>query len=264
MSIIYINPYQFAAAAGYDADAQDFINRVIAADVAAGNTSGLEVGVRNAYNEFFVGCKVDGTFNALKAACIMIGARTLAGALVPLVGPAPTNFNFVAGDYDRETGLKGNGSTKRLDSNRASNADPQNNVHQAVYISSVNSGNFYYMGQDLGGSTGATAIFRFGSSFGFRNRSNSYHTAGSNATGFAGHARASSSEYLARVNSTSSQIIGTSQTPASANTFVFASDLGAAYSDARLAFYSIGESLDLALLDARVTALVNAIDAAIP
>ena len=34
--------------------------------------------------------------------------------------------------------------------------------------------------------------------------------------------------------------------------------------DARLAFYSIGESLDLALLDARVTALINAIAAAIP
>jgi hypothetical protein len=33
--------------------------------------------------------------------------------------------------------------------------------------------------------------------------------------------------------------------------------------DARLAFYSIGESLDLALLDARVTALVTAIGAAI-
>ena len=37
-----------------------------------------------------------------------------------------------------------------------------------------------------------------------------------------------------------------------ANTFGF-------YSDARLAFYSIGESLDLALLDTRVTALVQRI-----
>jgi hypothetical protein len=36
------------------------------------------------------------------------------------------------------------------------------------------------------------------------------------------------------------------------------------YSNARLAFYSIGESLDLALLDARVTTLINAIAAAIP
>jgi hypothetical protein len=32
----------------------------------------------------------------------------------------------------------------------------------------------------------------------------------------------------------------------------------------RIAFYSIGESLDLALLDARVTDLINAFGAAIP
>jgi hypothetical protein len=35
-------------------------------------------------------------------------------------------------------------------------------------------------------------------------------------------------------------------------------------SNARIAFYSIGESLDLALLDARVTDLINAFDTAIP
>jgi hypothetical protein len=34
--------------------------------------------------------------------------------------------------------------------------------------------------------------------------------------------------------------------------------------NARLAFYSIGESLNLALLDARVTDLINAFAAAIP
>jgi hypothetical protein len=36
-----------------------------------------------------------------------------------------------------------------------------------------------------------------------------------------------------------------------------------AYTTARIAFYSIGESLDLALLDARITTLINALDAAI-
>jgi hypothetical protein len=38
----------------------------------------------------------------------------------------------------------------------------------------------------------------------------------------------------------------------------------AGYSNARLAFYSIGESLDLAALDTRVSALITAIGAAIP
>jgi hypothetical protein len=36
------------------------------------------------------------------------------------------------------------------------------------------------------------------------------------------------------------------------------------YSNARLAFYSIGESLDLDLLDNRVTTLINAFGVAIP
>jgi hypothetical protein len=36
------------------------------------------------------------------------------------------------------------------------------------------------------------------------------------------------------------------------------------YTDPRIAFYSIGESLDLARLDARVTDLINAIGVAIP
>jgi hypothetical protein len=45
------------------------------------------------------------------------------------------------------------------------------------------------------------------------------------------------------------------------NYFVFASNTGISaviFADGRLAFYSIGESIDLALLDARVTTLINA------
>ena len=92
MSIIYINPYQFAAVAAYDPDAQSYITAVEAADGQA-----LEVGVRDAINAFVVGCKSDGIWAAIKAACIMAGARTLAGALVPLVGTAPTNNNLWRG-----------------------------------------------------------------------------------------------------------------------------------------------------------------------
>ncbi len=40
--------------------------------------------------------------------------------------------------------------------------------------------------------------------------------------------------------------------------------MNAQWSNARIAFYSIGESLNLALLDARVTTLINAYAAAIP
>jgi hypothetical protein len=49
--------------------------------------------------------------------------------------------------------------------------------------------------------------------------------------------------------------------------FVYGRNIGGTnnnYSNARLAFYSIGEALNLALLDARVTDLINAFAAAIP
>jgi hypothetical protein len=51
------------------------------------------------------------------------------------------------------------------------------------------------------------------------------------------------------------------------NAFIFARNDGGSvnsHATARIAFYSIGESLDLALLDTRVTALRNALAAAIP
>jgi hypothetical protein len=108
-----MNPRLLVPRATFDADAAAYLRAVEAADGQA-----LETPVKRAVDDFFRGTKADGTFSALKAACILCGARTLAGALVPLAGAAPTNNNFVDADYNRETGLVGNGSTKYLDSGR--------------------------------------------------------------------------------------------------------------------------------------------------
>jgi hypothetical protein len=74
--------------------------------------------------------------------------------------------------------------------------------------------------------------------------------------------------YVARIGGAGSTIASTSTTPASGNLFVFAQNTTSvgpqSHTASRLAFYSIGESLDLALLDARVTDLINAFAAAIP
>jgi len=56
----------------------------------------------------------------------------------------------------------------------------------------------------------------------------------------------------------------TSATPTTTNVYVFSRESGGIPTNARLTFYSIGESLDLAKLDARVTDLINAIGVAIP
>jgi hypothetical protein len=66
-----------------------------------------------------------------------------------------------------------------------------------------------------------------------------------------------------RVGGTNTSNSLASSAPASKNVTLFSGG-AAVYSDARLAFYSIGESLNLTLLDARVTTLINAFAAAIP
>lgn len=145
-----------------DPDANTYLAAVQAADGQL-----LEPDVRIAVNNFIVGCKTDGIWSAIKASCILAGARTLNGALVPLVGTAPTNFNFVDGDYNRETGLVGDGSTKYLDSNRNNDADPQDSKHISVYASTTATNNPATAVSYLGASSvsGSTHLSRLGTGF---------------------------------------------------------------------------------------------------
>lgn len=244
-----------------DADAIAYVNAVEAADGQL-----LEFGVGKAINDFVVGCKLDGTWSAIKASCILAGARTRLGALTPLVGAAPTSFNFVDANYDRKTGLVGDGSTKYLNSNRANNADPQNSQHVAVYMSSFGAGNW----AGNGGIFNATGVVNFSgassSSFFTRNRNSSADSISLTVSGLVGMSRPSADTYTVRSGGGNSTVSRTSQTPATGNLAVFARTLstGSDLFTGRLAFYSIGESLNLTLLDARVSALITAFGVAIP
>jgi len=236
-------------------EALDYIAAVEAAD---GQT--LEDGVKFAYNSFIKGCKADGIWDAIKASCILAGARTLNGALVPLVGTAPTNFNFEAGDYNRKTGLVGDGSSKYLNTNRSNEADPLNNTHLSVYATKLHTtgngrtivGELNHQIYGLSGGTTVGSINR-GANGGLR----------STATGFLGMSRAQSISYTLRtasINYTEGSVSSASQPVASIGVI----GRPGSFSDARIAFYSIGEALDLALLDTRVTTLMSDLAAAIP
>lgn len=257
---------------GYDTDAASYIRKVESADRAP-----LELAVRVAINEFVRGCKADGIWSAIKASCILAGARTLNGALVPLVGTAPTNFNFVSGDYNRKTGLVGNASTKYLDSNWRNNADPQNSKHLAVWASSAGTNNETwntYIGALPNDGTGRSDIELIspGTSINF------YANTASNvalvrtrsgALGLYAVSRSNASQVNARIGGVTTSGTAASTTPWNGNIYVFARNLNNGtlfrqYINARLAFYSIGESLNLALFDARLTDLINAFAIAIP
>jgi hypothetical protein len=251
-----------------DADARAYLAAVRQADGA-----NLEPAVAKAISDFITGCKADGIWNAIKASCILAGARTLTGALTPLKGPAPTNNGpFVSGDYARggaTPGLVGNGSSKYLDSGRDNDADPQDDFHASVFGTSysASSSAIALLGAGLN-SAGSTALLTVAAGV-VRHRNRSQLTADttgsvSNST-LVGVSRTNSTQISARVGGASETLSLNSQTPLSSNLWVFGRNGGTpSFSASRLAFYSIGESLDLALLETRVSTLMTAIGAAIP
>ena len=252
----------------YDADALAYIKAVEAAD-----TSRLETGVRIAINTFVVGCKADGIWNAIVASCIMAGARTVAGAIVPLRGNAPTNNNFVSGDYSRKLGLLGNNSNKYLATGYNNNDTtnfPQNDSHISCYVSaSQTNASGVLVGTNTG--IGGKLFFNHNSITNLFTRNRAISTSGSFAQaplGFQGTSRNNSANFDVRFTGSlgvgSSTQTASSTTPSNELLGVFASGAGAAFTSARMSFYSIGKSLTLSSLDSRVTTLMATLASVIP
>lgn len=252
-------------------DAEAF-NHLAAVEIADGQT--LEPGVRVAVNSFVKGCKADGTWSSIKAACILAGARTLAGALVPLRGTAPTNVNssFVTADYNRKTGLIGNGSNKSLNTNRNNNEDPRDSKHLVVYASSRNTADTIvaYIGTNTT-LTGPSLLRSQVAAGGVANFIPAANGTGATINGvigavpgFMGVSRVIATQLTARSAGANYTQNVNSVAPGNESIFVFRLGGSTNYSNARIAYYSIGESLDLALYDSRVTTLMAAIAAAIP
>jgi len=94
MSLAAKLPYDHPYAGGFsgigsqplptDADALDYLSRMATAD----GTS-VEVGVATAVDAFYRDAKELGVFSSIRASCLLAGARTLAGALVPLKNEGP-------------------------------------------------------------------------------------------------------------------------------------------------------------------------------
>lgn len=246
-----------------DTDAEAYLQAVESAD-----TTGLEQSVADAVNSFIGGCKSDGIWSAIKASCILAGARTLSGALVPLVGTAPTNANFVSGDYDRKTGLKGNGTTKYLNPQRAINADPQNSQHYGVYVTQAPSLEITraFIG-NAGGTGVSNFIFATSALLQLNSRNSSVNSSNQgNTTGYKGASRSASNAWTSRTGGSNTNNTGTSIAPNSSAIGVYARGTASNgnTTNARFSFYSIGENLNLALLDTRIANLMTALAAAIP
>ena len=249
---------------GFDPDALDYINRVETADGER-----LEPRVRTAINQFVLGCKADGIWTSLVTSCIMAGARTVAGAITPLVGNAPTNNNFVAGDYSRTLGLLGNASNKYLATGYNNNDTtnfPQNNSHISCYVSqSPTNANGVFVGNRFVTFNSLLSIRHTSTpNTNFQARGVLSSSRAVLAIGFQCASRSLSTEFISRCTFSGgisdATTINTSSSPQNQLMGVFAgfsASTPTIFSDARLSFYSIGKSLSIPSLDTRVTTLMN-------
>ena len=269
MSLASLLPYDHPYAGGYpgigsqplptDADALDYLSRMATADGA-----GVETGVAVAVDAFFRGLKATpGLFDAIKASCILCGARTITGALVPLAGDAPTAQGaWASGDYSRTAGLKGNGSSLYLDTGRAYADDPQNSNHIAAYLSSVDAAaNENYAG--AGDTTVAfTRLGYFSSLLRYGVRTLQLNGPATLVTGFMAAGRSDGADVSLRYNgaSTTTSAASVSTSGVDVNYTVFVTNYENAgllgYSASTIAFYSFGEALNLEALDTAVTNLI--------
>jgi hypothetical protein len=242
-----------------DFDAATYIEAVNSAD---GNN--LEPGVQLAINNFIVECKGSGIWPSINACCIMAGARTLAGCLIPLKGPIPTGTGFVSSDYNRRTGLRAGGG-KFINTNYGGLLNLQDDNHFSVFVT------------DKGNNNNATRLISQGNAFSTsgmsqityadasslvtssRRRSTNQAVNFSSVPSFVGASRSSLASYTVRVNNISENRTLLSEPQVSDSWRIFAGDGGALFSDSRISFYSIGNAVDLALLDNEVSKLMDAI-----
>jgi len=253
---------------GYDPDALIYINAV---EVLDGQS--LEDGVKTAYNNFVIGCKTDGIWDSIKSSCILAGARTLSGALTPLVGNPLTNIGFITTDYNRKQGLTGDKSSY-LNTNYSGHL--ATNQHLVVQKTSNNTSNGFFSA--LAGVTPIDASWVFLRSQSATAGGRMEYGVGPAASLFTDTQTVSSffglnqsGTFFTARQSANNEVDTLTQTPTTVTDFepfyIFAdNDNGSVrmQSDFRIFFYSIGESIDLAKFQARVSGLLVQVSGAIP
>ena len=209
-------------------------------------------------------------WNYISNCCILAGARTLNGALVPLKGTAPTNYNFTSGDYDRYWGLKGNASDKYLNLNINNTAELATNKHMSVYITEypglpnrIMIGNYYSVdsspltnGSSYIGMNMTNTGYRYHMQIGVGGIA-WYSEAAPGTIGFKAVSQNSAYRWVMITpdNDGTSQGTGGGVPLVSANTYLFAgadisnSNAPVYFADNRISFFSIGKNLQTTTYD---------------
>jgi hypothetical protein len=185
------------------------------------------------------------------------------GVTVPLRAgmTVPTNNNFVTGNLNQLTGLKGDASTKYLGTGVSEGSLSQNDSSISVYLTTdrdVTTTSSY-----IGGTIGVFAIVDNATGFRSRHMSTSLKTNGTSTAigGIIGISRDNSSDYDWRDVDANGTNIDTSTTQGNSDVEVFASNSGGFLCSARLATYHVGPALNLATLEGLQDTLISEIAA---
>jgi hypothetical protein len=194
----------------------------------------------------------------------MAGARSVAGAIVPLRGNAPANVGFVSGDYSRKTGLLGDASSKYLTTAYFNSNFPTDNVHISCYVTqapSLGANIQMFIGQSTGSGGRLWLRCLTTGTLSYKNRI--LPTGGATipnegtTIGFKGHSRSSSNNTILRTSQSNTTNTTNSTSIIDGAIGVFHDGNSSQFSNARMSFYSLGTNIDLALLDTRITTLMT-------
>jgi hypothetical protein len=137
-----------------DTDAIAYLSALATAD---GATPGAAV--QQAVDTYFQGLKSNSLWTLVNQIYLFCGPLTLAGAFIAAKGSNPSNSGFGSGDYNQKLGLPGNGTSKYLNINTASNSITIGSHHFSVTCSGgmETSGDRIAVGS-YNGSTGTSLL----------------------------------------------------------------------------------------------------------
>jgi len=250
--------------------AADWANRVRS---NGGSVTGKTAGV---VSTFVKGCLADGIWTKMNTIGLLCGASTLSGAITPLKGGTFTNNNFISGDYNAATGLKGGTSAQNKAIVTSLLASSLSNTSHHLFVAGsdfeTTVGNFNAGGVFVSAASSLMDLM-FGNNR--RCRSGTFDGAGnaaiapnsSSTQGSLALVRTSSTDLRCYSDGVSGTAATNNNTPSLPNVAisVFARNDNGTRSEhtaARLAFFSIGSGLtqeETLALHNRVATLRNAI-----
>jgi len=183
------------------------------------------------------------------------------GVTVPLRDgmTVPTQNNFVAGDLNPLTGLKGNGSTKDIATGiTTDDAGTLIDVSISTYLTeqSATPANRAFIGAQglvIRETTNINEVNTKSRNF------TSQTTAATSILGFIGHSRSANDSYTLRLDGSSTAFTQFTTTVSPTQMGLFRESTTGARTDARLATYHIGPAIDLATLEGLQATLLSEI-----